>query len=87
MRELEHELKVKGSKKRVEEELGDLLFSISQLSRHLGADSERSLRQSSLKFAGRFGKMEKKIKQKGKSVSELSPRELEKEWQLIKRNR
>lgn len=87
LKELEYELKNKGSKKRVEEELGDLLFSISQLARHLGSDSERSLRQSSLKFASRFERMEKKIKQKGKSVSELSPKELEKEWELIKRAR
>lgn len=41
----------------INEEIGDLLFSISQLARHFEIDAEQSLRQSNMKFMNRFAKM------------------------------
>ncbi len=47
-----------GDKTHVEEELGDLLFTIAQLARHLDLDSEKALRLSNAKFIRRFRKMQ-----------------------------
>lgn len=86
LKEFEIELKASRSKKRVEEELGDLLFSLAQVARHLGLDAEQSLKGSSFKFARRFEKLEKKIKKSGKGIADLSASDLEKEWQSIKKS-
>ncbi|NBV50188.1 nucleoside triphosphate pyrophosphohydrolase [bacterium] len=86
LKELEAEIKSNQSKKRIEEELGDVLFALAQVARHLGTDAERSLKVSSSKFAHRFEKLENKINQKGKKISDLSEVQLEKEWQSIKRS-
>ena len=45
-------------KERVQEELGDLLFSMAQLARHLGCDPEETLRAANDKFIKRFNKIE-----------------------------
>jgi len=86
LKEFEEEVKSNRSKKRIEEELGDLLFSLAQVARHMGLDAEQSLKGSSLKFARRFEKLEIKIKKRGKGIADLSPAELEKEWQSIKKS-
>ena len=44
-------------KERIEEEMGDLLFTISQYARHVDLDAEKSLRKANNKFIGRFEKM------------------------------
>lgn len=45
-------------KKHIEEELGDVLFTIAQLARHLDLDAEKALRLSNNKFVRRFNKMQ-----------------------------
>ncbi len=47
-----------GDKQHIEEELGDLLFTIAQLARHLDLDAEKALRLSNRKFIRRFYKMQ-----------------------------
>lgn len=84
-KELEEVIRKKGSKKRIQDELGDLLFTLAQVARHLGVDAEQSIKVSSVKFARRFENLEKKIKEKGRNIADLNPRELEKEWQSIKK--
>jgi len=86
-RELEEVIQKKGSKKRIQEELGDLLFSLAQVARHLGVDAEQSLKGSSMKFARRFESLEKKIKKTGRNISDLGAVELEREWQTIKKGK
>ncbi len=66
------------------EELGDLLFSLAQLARHLKAEPEQILRQTNRKFERRFFKMKKLAEKSGKKLDEHSSRELEKLWQKIK---
>lgn len=55
-----------------EEELGDLLFSIVQWSRHQQIDPEHALQKANEKFSKRFGAMEQMIEKDGKKLKELS---------------
>ena len=66
----------------VEAELGDLLFTVVNLGRHLGVDAEMALRGCNLRFRQRFREMEKAS---AKPLEELSPEELEALWVLAKR--
>ena len=69
---------------RAEEEMGDLLFSIANLSRHLGIEPETALRKANDKFTRRFETMEKAITERGQTMSAMSLDELEREWQHAK---
>jgi XTP/dITP diphosphohydrolase/ATP diphosphatase len=61
----------------VEAELGDLLFTVVNLGRHLGVDAEMALRGCNLRFRERFRTMEQAT---SKPLEELSPDELEALW-------
>jgi ATP diphosphatase len=67
------------------EELGDLLFTASQLARHLGVDPETCLRSANRKFEQRFGGVERALAADGRSAAEVTPAELEKLWERAKR--
>jgi MazG family protein len=67
-----------------EEEMGDLLFAIANLSRKLGIEPEAALRRANQKFTGRFNTMEAAIAASRLRMSELSLEELEREWQRVK---
>jgi XTP/dITP diphosphohydrolase/ATP diphosphatase len=66
----------------VEAELGDLLFTVVNLGRHLGVDAEMALRGCNLRFRHRFRQMELASR---KSLEELAPAELEALWAEAKR--
>lgn len=66
----------------VEAELGDLLFTVVNLGRHLGVDSEMALRGCNLRFRDRFREMEAAA---ARPLEELSPVELEELWAGAKR--
>ncbi len=78
--ELKEALK-ENNPKNIEEEMGDLLFSCAQLSRHLHLDAEKTLRQANSKFIHRFEKM----MDKNKDFLKLNRQEKEKLWDLIKK--
>jgi len=69
---------------RAEEEMGDLLFSIANLSRQLGVEPESALRKANDKFTRRFTAMEQAVSASGRTLSEASLEELEQEWQRAK---
>ena len=69
---------------RAEEEMGDLLFSIAQLSRRLGIEPETALRKADDKFTKRFGKLEQSVASSGRAMKEMTLDELEAEWQRLK---
>ena len=69
---------------RTEEEMGDLLFSIANLSRKLGIDPESALRKANAKFTKRFTALEENLHAQGRSVHDASLEEMEKEWALVK---
>jgi len=68
----------------VAEELGDLLFSIAQLARHVGADPEAALRATNAKFERRFRRMEQWLAEQGRSPRDAAPDELEALWARAK---
>lgn len=70
-----------------EEEIGDLLFSVVNFSRHIGIDPEEALRGVSKKFKKRFEYIERKIKNEGKSFQEFTLKELDKLWEEAKREK
>ena len=70
------------SKARVEAELGDLLFTVVNLGRHLGVDAEMALRGCNLRFRQRFHEMELGSE---KRLEELGPEELEALWAAAKK--
>jgi MazG family protein len=61
----------------VEAELGDLLFTVVNLGRHLGVDAEMALRNCNLRFRQRFSEMERAAP---RPLEDLSPPELEALW-------
>ncbi len=69
---------------RAEEEMGDLLFAIANLSRKLGIEPETALRKANEKFTGRFGEVERRVTDAGRLMRNMTLDELESEWQRVK---
>ena len=68
----------------IEEELGDVLFSIVNLSRHININPEVALDKSILKFINRFQKLENHIKKEQLDLKKQSLSDLDKLWDKIK---
>lgn len=68
----------------LEHELGDVLFSIAQLARHLKLEPEQSLRTANTRFEKRFFTMKQMIAESGRDYNSLSLEELEAAWQKAK---
>jgi len=69
---------------RAEEEMGDLLFSIAQLSRKLGIEPETALRKANDKFTKRFEALERNVNASGRAMKDMTLEELESEWRHVK---
>ena len=68
----------------IEEELGDLLFSVANLARHLKVEPEAALRAANQKFTNRFTELEDSFRNRGIALRDASIEEMETEWQRIK---
>ena len=68
------------------DEMGDVLFSVVNLSRFLKINPEESLRKSINKFEKRFKFIEEELKKENKSFSDCNLEELDKIWNLSKKN-
>ncbi|NGX16608.1 nucleoside triphosphate pyrophosphohydrolase [Wenzhouxiangella sp. XN24] len=68
----------------IDEELGDLLFSIVNFARHLEIDAEGALRRANLKFERRFRAMEAALAASGRRVDEVDSEALERLWSAAK---
>ena len=73
-----------GHLSRAEEEMGDLLFAIANLSRKLGIEPEAALRRANEKFTKRFDAVEQSFTDRGASLSEATLEDMEAEWQRVK---
>ena len=70
---------------KLEEEFGDLLFSIVNFARFLGVNPENALRGTNEKFVKRFQYVEGKIKETGRSITESNLQEMDKYWDESKK--
>ena len=73
-----------GEPGRVEAELGDLLFSVVNLSRFLKVQAEEALTGAVERFRQRFAQVERELAGRGKTVGEASPEELDRAWERAK---
>jgi ATP diphosphatase len=71
-------------KSKVTSEVGDLLFAVVNLARHLNADPEDVLRQTNLKFERRFGSIERALAERGKSPKDATLAEMDALWDAAK---
>jgi len=69
----------------IKEELGDLLFSVVNLSRHLKQNPEEILNQNIKKFVRRFQVVEREVSNTGKSFNDLSLNQLDAFWNQAKK--
>lgn len=79
-----HSAENEGNKEKLEEELGDIFFALTNYSRFLKINPENALRRSNEKFIARFSYLERKIKETGKSLSQSSLEEMDKYWEESK---
>ena len=84
--EVRHEVEsgATGHLSRAEEEMGDLLFAIANLSRKLGIEPEAALRRANDKFTRRFDALEQAFAARGRSLQDATLPEMEDEWQRLK---
>ncbi len=83
--EIKEEMAGKERPVKLEEEVGDLLFTVANLARHLGVDPETALRGCNAKFERRFRWIERDYAARDENPAEAPLDELEEAWQRAKR--
>ena len=73
-----------GQREQMEEELGDVLFAVTNLARHLQIDAENALEQANRKFEKRFRTMEEDLDEAGEQLGKLDIAAMEARWQTAK---
>ncbi len=76
----------KGNKEKMEEEFGDLLFSLINYARFLNINPESALEKTNKKFIKRFQWLEEKTRKEGKDLKDMELDEMEKYWQQSKKS-
>ncbi len=84
MKELQ-EVVVENDRSRIEEEYGDLIFSLINYARFLQIDAENALERTNKKFIDRFSRMEEKAMQQGRNLADMTLEEMDSIWNHIKR--
>jgi XTP/dITP diphosphohydrolase len=74
----------KGSIEKIEEEMGDLLFSIVNYARFLNIDPDQALARTNKKFMKRFQAMEEIVAAEGKQMTDLNLAEMDAIWNTVK---
>jgi MazG family protein len=82
-----HEAIESGDQKKMEEEFGDLVFSLVNFARFLTIDAENALEITNKKFINRFSQMEEKAMASGKNLNEMTLQEMDSIWNQIKRDK
>jgi MazG family protein len=78
------ESEAEADKARVREELGDLLFAVTNIARHLQVEPEAALKSTNRKFRHRFHHIEKGLRERGRSLDAATLDEMESLWQQAK---
>lgn len=81
--EFENELKA-GDKTHMEEEMGDMLFSVINLARHLGINPENALEMTNKKFIRRFNYVEQEVLKSGHQLKDMTLQQLDEKWDEAK---
>ena len=68
----------------MEEEMGDLLFTIINLSRHIDVDCEIALLKANDKFIARFNELELDLRKENKKLSKSIKLDMERAWKNVK---
>jgi MazG family protein len=76
-----------GDQSMIEEEYGDLVFSLINYARFLHIDAENSLEKTNKKFIARFTRMEEEALSKGRSLAEMTLEEMDNIWNFIKKQK
>lgn len=76
-----------GDQEKMEEEFGDLVFSLVNFARFLNIDAENALELTNKKFTQRFTQMEGKALSSGKHLNDMSLEEMDAIWNAIKRQK
>ncbi len=82
--EIEAEIDATAPADRIEDELGDVLFAVANLARHMKVDPGAALRRTNTKFRKRFAVIEATLKANGRSFDDASLDEMEAIWQAAK---
>ena len=78
------EASARGNQDHIEHEIGDLLFNVVNLARHLKVDPEQALRKMNGRFRQRFAHIEREIAGRGGTLEQASLEEMEQLWQEAK---
>ena len=73
--------------RKVEEEFGDVIFSLINYARFLQVDAENALERTNKKFIHRFSQMEQQALQSGKDLNDMTLQEMDAIWNIIKQQR
>jgi XTP/dITP diphosphohydrolase/tetrapyrrole methylase family protein/MazG family protein/ATP diphosphatase len=85
IREIEQVLAMTpGNSEELENEVGDLLFAVVNLGRHLGVNSELALQKGCSKFLRRFAAIERQVAREDRPWEEYSLEELDRLWERAK---
>lgn len=79
-----HEVVAAGNKDAIEDEFGDVMFSLVNYSRFLEIDAENALERTNKKFQRRFQAMEKLALEKGQTLNDMSLTEMDALWNQVK---
>ena len=82
----ELKIEVDNNSDKIEDEFGDVLFSIINYARFIGVDPEMALEKTNKKFIKRFQFMEKASKKDGKSISDMTLDQMDRYWEEAKKS-
>jgi uncharacterized protein YabN with tetrapyrrole methylase and pyrophosphatase domain len=74
-----------GDKAHIEEEIGDLLFTVANIARKVGINAEEALQSTNRKFTARFGSMESAVRATDRDLDQLTLEEMDALWDEAKK--
>jgi ATP diphosphatase len=84
--ELDEAIKEGHSPEHIKEELGDILFAVTNYARHIKSDAESALQGTTSKFSRRFRAVEAEAKAQGKSLKDMTLEEMDAIWDAVKKS-